>query len=96
MGLNKSAKTHMQHLFQTVGACMHFWGYIFWKKNILFAYTPKQIPSLTIFSQSIFLKKTQSTRLHALVTPNKGLELVHVIPFHGQSTLLMKENTIKT
>ena len=39
---------------------MHFWGHLFWKKDILFAYNPKQIPFLAIFSESIFLKKLRA------------------------------------
>ena len=53
---------------------MHaFLGVHFLKKDILFAYTLNQIPFLTIFSERIFFKKTQSTTLHAIVTPSKGL-----------------------
>ena len=40
---------------------MHaFLGNIFWKKDILFAYTPKPIPFLAIFSESIFLEKLRA------------------------------------
>ena len=58
---------------------MHeFLGVHFLKKGHLFAHTPKQMPFLAIFSKKIF-KKTDSTKLHAMGTPNKGLELAHII-----------------
>ena len=61
---------------------------MFCKKDILFAYTSKQMPFLV----KVFFKKNTENS-HAIVTPNKGLELVY--PFHGQSPL-MKKKAIKT
>ena len=46
-----------------------YWYDIFWKKVA----PPKQMSFLTISNENIFLK-TQSTRLVAIVAPNKGLE----------------------
>ena len=55
---------------------MHFWGSIFWKKDTFSACTPIQVPFLV---KTLFLK-AQSTRLHAIVTLNKGLELTQCNP----------------
>ena len=44
------------------------------------------------FLVKVFFKKNTENS-HAIVTPNKGLELVY--PFHGQSPL-MKKKAIKT
>ena len=50
-----------------------FWGTFFEKKAFCLLAPPKQMSFLTISNENIFLK-TQSTRLGAIVAPNKGLE----------------------